>query len=154
MARVWAQKSIARARIPWFVAQMLPISATIAMVFLPLEKWLGDAILVIMIFPACLWIAAGTHIPSWAAILLSGLGAISYPLYAIHAPILKLAARSSTAPLMIVSVALGCLLFAAAVAALLERGAWLGKRRALAGIFVRVMKVWGRSILKHPLQPR
>ena len=142
MARLWTPESTAQMRFPWFLAQLLPVAATVAMVFLPFATWLGDTILVIVIFPACLWVAAGTHVPPRAAVWLSALGALSYPLYAIHGPIIW-AARHSPTPSLFVLVTLGCLAAAAAVAALLERGPWPDKRRALAGTFIRAIRVGG-----------
>ncbi|GEN98490.1 acyltransferase [Novosphingobium sediminis] len=55
-------------------------------------QWLprigGDLLLVILVMPALLWVSASVSVPQRAMPALRWLGEISYPVYAVHVPIL------------------------------------------------------------------
>ncbi|WP_159987281.1 acyltransferase [Novosphingobium sp. 18052] len=90
-ARIWRVRST---RIPadWRIALLAPLAVTTALPFLPAPVWAGDLMVILAIFPALFWMAAGAVIPPPSAErLLTALGAISFPLYAVHFPILRIA---------------------------------------------------------------
>lgn len=69
------------------VAILLPLAAmTIASLFQQ-RTWLVDSLVVLVAFPASLWIAACTPARGWAP-WLAQVGALSFPLYAVHLPII------------------------------------------------------------------
>jgi peptidoglycan/LPS O-acetylase OafA/YrhL len=59
---------------------------------LPAAPWCRDGIFAVAIFPAILIMALGSRPPTRLTGFVVWAGAISYPLYAIHAPLLHLAA--------------------------------------------------------------
>lgn len=87
LARCWQARDRS-AVLPWHVILALPLLALFALAWLP--RWLGDMLAVLAIFPAIIWYASASSIPARTAPIIAGLGAISYPLYATHWPILNL----------------------------------------------------------------
>jgi peptidoglycan/LPS O-acetylase OafA/YrhL len=84
---VWLGRAFARPhaapRMLW-PAALLPF-AMITAPFWPLSTVAGDLVAVLVLFPPALWCAA--HVPMNARIA-DALGRLSYPLYAIHGPLL------------------------------------------------------------------
>lgn len=69
-----------------------PILAPMAILLAaPLPIWLGDALVVTLLFPLILWAGAATRPQGAVSLTMTWLGAISYPLYAVHGPVLQLA---------------------------------------------------------------
>jgi peptidoglycan/LPS O-acetylase OafA/YrhL len=68
---------------------VLPASI-IAVAVLPLATGAGNLLLVMGVFPALVWFAARGSSPGWSAPVLEFMGAVSFPLYAVHVPILSL----------------------------------------------------------------
>jgi peptidoglycan/LPS O-acetylase OafA/YrhL len=87
LARMW-RKGPSVPRVPWQVVLLSPVAALLAIEFLPL--WLGEIVAVIGFFPVILWLAAAADVAGPSRKALVWLGAISYPLYATHGPILAL----------------------------------------------------------------
>ena len=77
-----------RASLPWYAILILPLFVLLLTEAAPI--WLGDALTVIIAFPAILWLGAFSAVPSSARPALAIIGAISYPLYATHFPIVQL----------------------------------------------------------------
>lgn len=104
---------------------MLPAICVIVLPDLPVSIAVGDMLTTIVVFPALFWAAAIAVTPRAAGPWLDWLGALSFPLYAIHLPILELAASiDSTAPSMMLAIAgtlLAAFLIAHGNAALLAR---------------------------------
>lgn len=141
LARRWARQQPEGPRkgseLPWILPQALPLGATALLACLPLPAWLGDLLVVVLVFPGCLWIAASSTVPAQPALWMARLGALSYPLYALHGPIVERAARISRSPFCFALVVCTCLLLAALTAALFERGPWPRIRRNLVAGLVR-----------------
>ena len=69
------------------------ILALLVAVLLSIETipvWMGEIFAVMIAFPIIVWLAAAVHVPQESGKALTWLGAISYPLYATHGPILAL----------------------------------------------------------------
>ena len=79
--------------IAWgFAALPLPFILLTAPLW-PFSRFAGDCLAVFVVMPPALWIAAHARVPVWARPALGWLGQISYPIYALHAPVLVLAGR-------------------------------------------------------------
>jgi len=135
-ARRWqARRSATRA--PWWLAMALPVLAACLLPMLPIRTGLGDAALIIVVFPLCLWIAARAHCPERIGHRLERLGAMSFPLYATHIPVVmafRLHSESLVSGLEAIVVALVLAAFIARLdaAKLLRPGALRSALRALA----------------------
>jgi peptidoglycan/LPS O-acetylase OafA/YrhL len=71
----------------WLLAGLLAV-----MFFMPQSDGLGGLLAILLVFPALLWLATKWELPS--APLARWLGALSYPLYCIHMPILAATAAA------------------------------------------------------------
>jgi peptidoglycan/LPS O-acetylase OafA/YrhL len=90
LARHWQTGSTGRTA-DWRLALLAPVAVVLAVSFVPLPRWMGDLAIVTCLFPPLFWIAA-TAVPSKRAErTLTALGTISFPLYAVHYPILRIA---------------------------------------------------------------
>ncbi|KMS59949.1 hypothetical protein V474_07400 [Novosphingobium barchaimii LL02] len=92
LARIWRERR-PTPLLDWRIALLLPVPIVIVIPFLPLAPWAGDVIVITMVFPALFWIAACAVPPLSGERILEALGAISFPLYAVHFPILMLSDR-------------------------------------------------------------
>ena len=107
--------------VPWWLAMGLPVMATCALPLLPLGQGLGDTLVIVLIFPPCLWIAARARCPTRYHRPLALSGSLSFPLYATHMPvILGLRFQDDTLATGIASVPVA-LLVAFAIARLTDR---------------------------------
>ena len=86
-ARRW-RKTGPRPVLGWQAAILAPLAALLVLPWLPLGQAPGDALAVLVVLPALFWIAANAVVPPAVAPALAGLGAISFPLYALHEPVL------------------------------------------------------------------
>jgi peptidoglycan/LPS O-acetylase OafA/YrhL len=79
-----------RTVVPW----PLPVAGLLAILafsqHLPLTQGVGDWLLVVFAMPPLLWIAAATRVPVALVPAMDRLGQLSYPVYAIHVPLLAL----------------------------------------------------------------
>jgi peptidoglycan/LPS O-acetylase OafA/YrhL len=75
----------------WPVAAL--VAALIAPAMLPVNWWWTDPVVVVVVFPAVLWLGATAAVGARVRALASVAGALSYPLYAFHMPILALGER-------------------------------------------------------------
>ncbi len=97
LARVWRR----RGPVPladWRVALIAPLAALLVLPWVPLGQALGDAVAVFVILPALFWVAANAVPPAAAGPALQRIGAISFPLYALHEPVLVAASFVSERP--------------------------------------------------------
>jgi peptidoglycan/LPS O-acetylase OafA/YrhL len=140
LARHWQKRSTGAAhrRIDWRLALVGPVVAVTVFAFLPVPHWIGDLLVVTLAFPPLFWIAACAVPPAWATRPLAALGAISFPLYAIHYPLLRVAdslggdtGRALALPIAIALAA--ALAYAASAAAALRRQSQAPTRAALGG---------------------
>ena len=113
--------------LPWALALILPVAYVIALPVLPMTLGISDMLATIVLLPAFFWVAASAQVPPGAELWLSRLGAISFPLYAVHLPILRMVAYKNSDLLMMLIAIAGA--FVAAL--LLERisAAFLAKAR-------------------------
>ena len=73
----------------WFLALTLPLAALMVLPALPLNTAVGDALVILLVFPPLLWLAASATPPARAGKWLGAAGLLSFPLYAVHLPILE-----------------------------------------------------------------
>jgi peptidoglycan/LPS O-acetylase OafA/YrhL len=125
-------------RIDWRLALLGPVVAVTAFAFAPVPHWIGDMLVVTLAFPTLFWIAACAMPPAWATRPLAALGAISFPLYAIHYPLLRVAdslggdtGRALALPIAIALAA--ALAYASSAAGTLRRQSQAPTRAALNG---------------------
>lgn len=90
LARIWRVRRPAPIA-DWRLALAAPLLAVMALSFLPLPVWTGDVLVITAVFPALFWVAASAAPKASDEPLLAALGAISFPLYAVHFPILNAA---------------------------------------------------------------
>lgn len=109
-------------RAPWPLALLLPGAALLALPTLPLDVALGDLAMVLLLFPPLLWLGAASRIPKAAAPWLARLGAISFPLYAIHLPMIEMMTRFGQSVTIQLLVPILLILVAAAIAPLTAPG--------------------------------
>lgn len=92
VAGVWLARRWARSKptttLPWPLILMLLTIVLLAIEAVPV--WIGEIFAVMIAFPVVVWLAASVHVPQRSHKPLIWLGAISYPLYATHGPILAL----------------------------------------------------------------
>jgi len=105
---------------PWQAALAAPVAAVVALAALPLPVWAGDAAFVLLVMPVLFRFAAGSRVEGRAASALQWLGALSYPLYAVHQPILLHFRRVDPSPLSATAAVTVAVALAAGLAALFE----------------------------------
>ena len=77
----------------WIGAAIMPLLAVLALPLLPIGVAAGDSLVTLMILPVAFFWATSVRIPEGVATKLTAAGAISYPLYAVHFPILDVVSR-------------------------------------------------------------
>lgn len=112
-ARTW--------RVAWPVALFLPAGCVVALAAASVPSIIGDVALVMLVFPICLWLAASAVVPGAVVPALTWLGALSYPLYAIHQPFVRVAEHFSGTGWSAIIAAAVTVLLALALAAVFER---------------------------------
>lgn len=126
LARRWRVRRgrAARASVPWPLALAVPAVIMVTLDYWPTPKWLGDLAVVFLVFPICLWWAATCQAPGRVAgISMKSLGALSYPLYALHGPILTTVRGNDSAARAFMAISL-CVVLASVLALATERGPW------------------------------
>ena len=121
---VWMGRRHAReprkARVKLPVALMLPLLAMVVASVLRTNSWIIDSVVVLVAFPGAIWLASATP-PGRAAPLLELLGSLSFPIYAVHLPIVTVFAFVSNSLLSAVAAVLASLIASWLLAVLLER---------------------------------
>lgn len=90
---IWLGRQFARGRWPvpqtvaWAGALLLPVAMFTAQ-YWPLGVVAGDLLAVLVLFPPALWCATHVTMTGWSAKLADWLGRSSYPVYALHGPML------------------------------------------------------------------
>lgn len=131
LARRWVRGEH-RSYASWRIALILPTVTVIAINGWPAAVGLGDVVAVAVLWPAMIWLAATTESPHAAVPWLDGLGRISFPLYAVHLPLLQhFAEMDRSAPTMMLAIcavigAAGILAFALAPS---RRWPWVRRSR-------------------------
>jgi peptidoglycan/LPS O-acetylase OafA/YrhL len=115
-ARAYRQGAFVRlAGVDWKWPVALTAGAVLSLPYLPLPKNFGDVAIIFAIFPTAFVCAIGARLPAVLAPAMLWLGRLSYPLYAVHEPIIKMIAsnpHTSTHPMLAALLAIG---FAAAL---------------------------------------
>jgi len=86
-ARNWANRK-ARFTIPWAPAMAFPVVVIWAVPYIPLDGWICDAAVVLLILPFSFMLISQARPPRVGQTLLTFLGRISFPLYTLEMPIL------------------------------------------------------------------
>lgn len=124
MARQWRQGTH-RAVLPWPVVLAAVPLALMGLPFVPLSTASGDMAMTLAVLPLLFWAACACRTPDRLPRVLTGLGAMSFPLYATHPAVLHLfAAARGHWPMQIAA-----LMSALSLAALIA-----GRRRIVANI--------------------
>lgn len=95
---VWFGRKYQVGRGQWLVGRCWGLAALPVPVILmtaplwPLSNFAGDCLAVFLLLPSALWIAANVSAPPIAQPMLGWLGRLSYPIYAIHVPVVMLTA--------------------------------------------------------------
>ncbi|MEJ2457999.1 MAG: acyltransferase [Novosphingobium sp.] len=126
LARAW-MAGFRPPRTDWRMTLLAPGLLVLAVPLIGLPVWAGDLGVVLVAFPALFWLALGSGPSPGASHRLAFLGAISFPLYALHLPVLAIwdsyllpgHGRASGVPLVLF-VAIVAMLFAG----------YIGRRRA------------------------
>ena len=82
----------------WRAALFAPLAMLLVLPWLPMGQAAGDALAVFVLLPALFWVAANAVPPVAAGPALERLGAISFPLYALHEPVIVAASFVSEGP--------------------------------------------------------
>jgi peptidoglycan/LPS O-acetylase OafA/YrhL len=88
MARIWSSGA-RHVVVSWHIALLLPVCLLFVLPGMPLSKPSGDALFCLVLAPLLFWSIACAHPPAWASPALRGLGAMSFPLYAVHIPVIQ-----------------------------------------------------------------
>lgn len=110
----------------WDFALALPPLCVLALTAVPLTVAHGDILVVMGLFPALFWAAAHVAPPPTAAKGLQRLGAISFPLYAVHMPVLMVFTPLGRSQSAMLTAILGALLAACLLAGTMGRIGRLG----------------------------
>lgn len=86
-ARQW-MSGPRRPVISWRLAFLLPVACIVALPSLPVTLAISDMVVTMILMPALFWAAALAPVPRNAEAWLGRLGSVSFPLYAIHLPVL------------------------------------------------------------------
>lgn len=129
MARMMQAGHGARLSASWWLAALPLIFVLTLVPLLPLGQAAGDALAVFVLLPPALWLAAHARVPAGVARLCTGLGALSYPLYALHVPLLVMgghiamgAPMAERLPIRLATMATVLILSALVAASPLARG--------------------------------
>jgi peptidoglycan/LPS O-acetylase OafA/YrhL len=115
IGRRW-QAGAFRSQMSWKVALLLPAAALLILPRLPLSVALGDIAVVVALFPPMLWFAAGSEVQTAAQSWLDRIGKLSFPLYAVHLPLIDSVANLGKTP-SVMLLAIACPIAVAALVA-------------------------------------
>lgn len=131
MARRFKARPVGQA-VPWLPALLLPLAAILLLPLVPLPVSVGDALMIVLVLPPLLWLAATARPPLRAMPWLGAAGVLSFPLYAVHLPILEFVVRLRPGTPGVLLVLPACLLAAAVVALVIALPGVLRPRRPVA----------------------
>ena len=108
--------------VTWQTAFVLPPLCVVLLAALPLDVAIGDVLTGVAILPLLLWLAVTADVPLHARPWLDRLGALSFPLYAVHLPIIVFVSGKGRSPGFWLLAVVGSLLAAQVLV-------WAGSRR-------------------------
>ncbi|MBV1917379.1 MAG: acyltransferase [Sphingomonadaceae bacterium] len=120
LARYWQSRQH-RELTSWSFSLALPVLCLMILPGLPISIAIGDAVIVLFGLPAMFWLAATSRVPERAAPFLDRLGAISFPLYAVHLPIVHFYARLGQSWSLMVSAVASTLLASMVLAIVMDK---------------------------------
>lgn len=89
---IWFGRKFAKGQykpiLSWSAALIGPIAVAMSLRYLPISRPVGDMLVTIFVFPALFWACALATPPASVHRVLEKLGALSFPLYAVHLPLL------------------------------------------------------------------
>lgn len=92
MGRKWRAGAGAKLpRAPWLLVLAMPFALVLVLGQLPLPTVPTDIVVATLVLPPLLWLGATAIVPQQADKWLARLGALSFPLYASHLPVLEFA---------------------------------------------------------------
>jgi peptidoglycan/LPS O-acetylase OafA/YrhL len=109
------------ARVDWRLPILLAAGAVLALPYLPMTKTFGDVLMIFGIFPLAFLGAVVARPPTACERGLLALGRLSYPLYAVHFPLVLLVHRTGNTAWHAGLAAIAALALSGALAALMER---------------------------------
>jgi len=115
MARIWCESG-PRPLASWYVALLLPLAVLLFLPSMALARPVGDAGFCLLLMPAMFWMVANASPPAWAHRGLSELGAISFPLYAVHVPVIYVFRAIADGPAYDIAAIFAATLLAAVIA--------------------------------------
>lgn len=86
-ARVWQRTKPART-VHWFVPLVAPALILAGLPYLPVDQAAGDSVFLILVLPLLFWLALNAELPEAVKAPLTTIGALSFPLYSVHIPIM------------------------------------------------------------------
>lgn len=116
MARVW-RRGLAPV-VDWRVALALPLVAVMALGLRGGAEAPGDALMVLIGWPVLFWLVACGQVAAGAGKALTRIGTLSFPLYALHLPVIvavSFFSRSTGAGMLAAGLVLGAAMGAAGV---------------------------------------
>lgn len=120
LARRWKTGQALRVPMPpdraWLTGLLLPIAMILLLPLIPVKTAVGDMLATLVVFPPLLWLAANAKPPRSAVRWLRLAGLLSFPLYALHLPILEYLGSYHLGALGAALAIVACLLSAALVA--------------------------------------
>jgi peptidoglycan/LPS O-acetylase OafA/YrhL len=92
LARLWlAGRLPPWLRWRWSYAVLAPLALVATLPFWPISRAAGDIAVTLVLLPLCFAFTVQSDLPKHLTPLFAGLGLLSYPLYAVHMPILTIA---------------------------------------------------------------
>ncbi len=140
MARRWQRLRLGsdpqfrpRPWLGWKTALLLPVAWLAVLQYLPLGTGIGDALTILVVLPLAFHAATTVRPPASSGQLLAALGGLSFPLYALHAPVFLAFKFQSKGPASCAAAVVTALALSAFVA-------WQGPRigKALFGGLARL----------------
>lgn len=130
LGRLW-QDGRLRVRCHWWVPFVAIAAMPFAMDALDpiVNVAVGDVSVVVMVMPILFWLAACSASPPVANTALRALGTLSFPLYAVHLPILRLAVGIENSPRSALAAVALCLCLAIVLARTLDPSRIAGSKR-------------------------
>ncbi|WP_255420074.1 MULTISPECIES: acyltransferase [unclassified Novosphingobium] len=138
MARQWQAGHRPWHALPWPLTVLLPLALVLAVGLLPPTAAYADSLCALVLLPLLLWLAATATLPTpGAGAVLRALGTVSFPLYAVHVPILHLA-----------------VMLAPAAGWHVASASWAGAAAALVLAVVLARGPWSARPMPHRQKPR
>lgn len=87
--------------VSWQLSLLAPVVIIVLINQFPTANWrgpvrvIGDIVTCLVLFPWCLWVASSAPVPARVGIWLRRAGGLSFPIYAVHLPIIRVLAPAN-----------------------------------------------------------